>query len=194
MDRESAAALGPALGLAERLGRFLAQIGEGGFRRLEVRTLGTLAGYNLRPLAMAATKGLLSRLVEGGVSYVNALALATDRGITVEESRSSEASPYAGLLRLTLGTDGGRTTVAGTFFAPEQPRLVEIDGVGIEARPEGHMLVIRNRVNIAGIHLGRTKGPDGAVSIIDIDGPAPPEAVADISAIPEITLVRAVEV
>jgi len=211
MDRESAAALGPALGLAERLGRFLAQIGEGGFRRLEVRTLGTLAGYNLRPLAMAATKGLLSRLVEGGVSYVNALALATDRGITVEESRSSEASPYAGLLRLTLETDGGRTTVAGTFFAPEQPRLVEIDGVGIEARPEGHMLVIRNRdvpgvvgkvgtilgrarVNIAGIHLGRTKGPDGAVSIIDIDGPAPPEAVADITAIPEITLVRAVEV
>jgi D-3-phosphoglycerate dehydrogenase len=211
MDREKAAALRPSLELAESLGRFLAQVGEGGMSRLEVRALGTFAEQDPRPLAMAATKGLLSRLLEGGVSYVNALALATARGITVEESRSSEPSPYAGLLRLTLGTDRGRTTVAGTFFGPGQPRLVEIDGVGIEARPDGRMLVIRNRdvpgvvgkvgtilgrarVNIAGIQLGRTRGPDGAVSIIAVDGPAPPEALADIAAIPEITLVRAVEV
>jgi D-3-phosphoglycerate dehydrogenase len=211
MDRDQAAALGPALELAERLGRLLGQIGDGGVRRLEVRTLGTLADHNLRPLAMAATKGLLSHMLEGGVSYVNALALATERGITVEESRSSERSPYAGLLRLSLATDRAQATVAGTFFAPDQPRLVEVDGVGIEARPAGHMILIRNRdvpgvvgkvgtilgrarVNIAGIQLGRTMGPDGAVSIIAVDGPVPPEALADIAAIPEITFVRAVEV
>ncbi len=184
---------------------------EGGFRRLEVRTLGSLASQNLRPLAMAATKGLLTRLVEGGVSYVNALALATERGITVEESRSSEPTPWAGLLRLTLETDRSRTTVAGTFLGADRPRLVDVDGVAIESPLDGHMLVIRNRdvpgvvgkigtilgrarVNIAGIQLGRTKGPEGAISIIAIDGPVPPEALADIAAIPEITLVRAVEV
>jgi D-3-phosphoglycerate dehydrogenase len=176
-----------------------------------VRALGSLAIHDTRPLAMAATKGLLSRLVEGGVSYVNALALATDRGITVDESRSNEPSPYAGLLRVTLDTDRGRTTVAGTLLGPDRPRLVDVDGVGIESPLDGHMLVIRNRdvpgvvgkvgtilgrarVNIAGIQLGRTRGPEGAVSIIAVDGPAPPEALADIAAIGEITLVRAVEV
>jgi len=212
MDREAFAETAPILDLAERLGRFLSQIAEGGFRRLEVRTVGTLARHSLRPLAMAATKGLLSGIVEGAVSWVNAAGLAAERGIAVEESRSSDASPWAGLLRLTLTTDRGVTTVAGTFFASDRPRLVEVDGVSIESRAVGHLLFVRNRdvpgvvgrigtilgdasVNIAGIQLGRgSGGRDGAVSILEVDTPVPAEAVARIAALGDVLLVRAVEV
>jgi D-3-phosphoglycerate dehydrogenase len=168
--------------------------------------------HSLRPLAMAATKGLLAGVVEGAVSWVNAAALAAERGIAIEESRSSDPSPWAGLLRLSLTTDDGTTTVAGTFFAPDRPRLVEVDGVSIEARPVGHLLFLRNRdvpgvvgkigsilgaagVNIAGIRLGRaaTRG-DGAVSILEVDEPVPGEAVSRIAALDEVLVVRAVEV
>jgi len=208
IDRETSAALEPIMDLAVRLGSLAGQIAEGGYRRLDARTLGNMAEHSLRPIVMAAVKGLLGHAVEGEVSYVNALLLAKERGITVEEGRSSEASPYSGLLRLTLETDAGTTTVAGTLLAPEQPRLVEVDGLTIESRPEGHMLFVRNRdvpgvvgkigtilgrsgVNIAGIHLGRTADQEGAISIIDVDLPVPPD-ISEIESFEEITGVRSV--
>jgi len=209
--REDYAELGPVMDLAERLGSFLGQLADGGCRRLEMRAYGTFTDQPSRPVVMAATKGLLEPMLEAGVSYVNALALAGERGITVEESRSNETSPFAGLLRLTLETDRGRATVAGTLYGPDRPRLVEVDGVSIESYPRGHLLFFRNRdvpgvvgqigtilgrsaVNIAGIQLGRADGGGGAVSIINVDGPVPAETLAEIRRIPEILMVRALTV
>jgi D-3-phosphoglycerate dehydrogenase len=211
IDRESSAEIEPVMDLAARLGSFAGQVAAGGYRRLEVRALGNMAELELRPIVMAAVKGLLEHAVEGGVSYVNALLLARDRGITVEEGRSSEPSPYSGLLRLELETDRGTTRVAGTLLTPEQPRVVEVDGLPIESRPEGYMLLIHNRdvpgvvgkigtilgrsgVNIAGIHLGRTSDREGAISIIDVDQPVPSEAIEEIESFEEITRVRSVRV
>ncbi len=211
IGRQEYMALGPLMDLAERLGRFLAQVVPGGFRALETRALGSFGGHSLRPLAMAAAKGLLESVVEGGVSYVNALALAGERGIEVEESRSTEPSPYSGLLRLNLATDEARATVAGTLIGDGRPRLVEIDGVAIEACPAGQMLFLRNRdvpgvvgqigtilgragVNIAGIHLGRTDARGDAVSIINVDSEVPAEALAEIRRINHIVVARALRV
>jgi D-3-phosphoglycerate dehydrogenase len=211
LDREASAALEPIMDLAVRLGSLIGQIAPGGYQVLELRTLGNMAEHELRPIVMAAVKGLLDHAVEGGVSYVNALLLAKDRGITVEEGRSSGDSPYSGLLRLTLETDQGSTSIAGTLLTPDQPRVVEIDGLPIESRLEGHMLLIRNRdvpgvvgkigtilgrsgVNIAGIHLGRTNDRDSAISIIDVDHPVPAEAIREIESLEEITRVRSVVV
>jgi D-3-phosphoglycerate dehydrogenase len=211
IDREDSTVLGPVMNLAERLGSFLAQVVEGGFQRLQVQTLGTFAEPTLKPIVMAATKGLLSPVLEGGVSYVNALALADERGITVDEGRSSGASAYSGLLRLTLETDQGTATVAGTLIVPDLPRLVEIDDVSVEAHPDGSMLFLRNldlpgvvgrigtilgraEINIAGIHLGRPVGDNRAVSIINVDGPVPQQTLDEIRSVKEILLARAVSV
>jgi D-3-phosphoglycerate dehydrogenase len=160
LDREQFGTVRPVMDLAERLGCFLAQAVEGGVTRFEVRCYGSFAGQATRPIVMAATKGLLSRVLSGGVSYVNALALARERGITVEEARSSEATPFSGLLRLTVVTDAERLTAAGTLVTSERPRLVELDAVPIEASPSGHLLFLRNRdvpgvVGRLGTILGR---------------------------------------
>ncbi len=211
LGREAYREVRPVMELAERLGRFLGQTVEGAPRRLDVRCHGEFGVHPLKPLAMAAVKGLLGPVVEGEVSFVNALALATERGVTVDQSRSGEATHYASLLRLTVETDAGSTTVAGTLFTADDPRLVEVDGVRIESRPEGHLLLLRNRdvpgvvgrigtilgrehVNIAGIQLGRMEGTDRAVSIINVDSPVPANALAEIGGIPEILTVRAVRV
>lgn len=210
IGREDSATIGPVMDLAERLGSVLSQMTESGFKSLEVRTLGTMAEHTLKPIAMAAAKGLLTPILYGEVSYVNALALAGERGITVDEGRSTEASRYAGLLRLTVETDGGHSTVAGTLFGAD-PRLVEINGVAVESRPSGNKLFIRNRdipgvvgqigtllgradVNIAGIQLGRTEDGDRAISIIDIDHPVPEDVLTQIRAIDEIELALAVSI
>ena len=150
-------------------------------------------------------------MVQGGISYVNSLDLAADRGITVEESRSNKASPYAGLLRLALTTDEGQHTVAGTVFGSDRGRMVEVDGTYIESNPQGHLLFLRNRdvpgvvgrigtilgraaINIAGIQLGRPEEGEDAVSIIDVDSEVPTEALTQIRELEEVVLVRAVSV
>ena len=210
MSREDSAAALPLLDLAERLGRFVAQAVEGGVRRLEVRGYGEFAERALEPVVLAATKGLLSPALEGGVSYVNALALAAQRGIVVEDGRSSEAIHFAGLLRLTVATDRETLSAAGTLLGAGRPRLVEVDGVAIEASPAGHLLFARNedvpgvvgklgtilgraRVNIAAIHLGRAAEGGRAVSLINVDTPVPAPALAEIRALPEILTARALE-
>jgi D-3-phosphoglycerate dehydrogenase len=211
INREEHAALGPLMDLTERLGRFLAQVVEGGFRKLELQCYGEFVDRPLRPLVMAATKGLLTAGREGAVSFVNALSLAGERGITVSEGRSNEATPYAGLVRLILTTDREIATVAGTLYGPENPKLVQVDGVPIECRPEGHLLFLRNQdvpgvvgrigtllgeagVNIAGIHLGRSRPGENAVSIVSVDSAVPPPVLAGIRAVPQIVVVRALTV
>ena len=211
IGREEYATLGPVMDLAASLGSFVGQIAEGGFRGLQVRTFGIFSDHSLRPLAMAAAKGLLTPVISGGVSYVNSLALASERGIKVEESRSNESSPYSGLLRLTLETDQGPVSVAGTLFEGDLARMVEVDGVAIESNPNGHLLFLRNRdvpgvvgrlgtllggadVNIAGIHLGRTKSRGDAVSIIRLDSQVPQDALAKIRELEDIVFVRDVTV
>jgi D-3-phosphoglycerate dehydrogenase len=211
IDREEFTELGPIMDLAERLGSFLVQISQGGFIALDVRAFGGFADHPVRPVAMAATRGLLSPITEGAVSYVNALTLAEERGITVGEGRSSEETPYSGMLRLTLETDRGTATVAGSLFTPDRPRLLEVDGISIESPLRGHLLFFRNRdvpgvvgrigsvlgragVNIAGFQLGRSKGGGDAASIINVDGAVPVEALAEIERIAEVVLVRALHV
>jgi D-3-phosphoglycerate dehydrogenase len=211
IDREEYATLGPMMSLAAALGSFLSQIVEDGAEALTVGTFGTFSEHPLRPLAMAAAKGLLSPVIEGGLSYVNSLALARERGIKVEESRSSETSPYAGLLRLTLNTGKQEATVAGTLFGADHARMVEIDGLSIECELKGHMLFLHNRdvpgvvgrigsilgktdVNIAGLQLGRTERRSDAVTIINVDGPVSRQALSDIRDLGDVVFVRAVEV
>ena len=210
LDRDEYVALRPLLDLAERLGAFLAQAADGGVVRLAIRCHGALSDRALAPIAMASTRGLLASILSGGVSYVNALALAAERGITVEESRSTESTPFARLLRLTVETERGSVTAAGTVLAEGRPRFVEVDGIPIEASPAGHVLFFRNRdvpgvvgrigtilgnagVNIAGIHLGRSIEGGKAVAIINVDDPVPPAALAMIRALPEILQARALE-
>ncbi len=210
IGREEYAEVAPLMDLAERLGSFIGQISDGGPRRLELHAQGAFSRLTLKPLAMAATKGLLARAVEGGVSFVNAMELAGERGISVEESRSDDESDYAGLLRLVLVTDSGTHRVAGTRVGTA-PRLVEVDGVAIESNPSGQLLYLHNRdvpgvvgrlgsmlgkagVNIAGIHLGRRAAGGDALSILALDGPVPVDTLREIRSIPEITSVHTITI
>jgi D-3-phosphoglycerate dehydrogenase len=210
ISREEHAVLRPVMDLAERLGSMLAQVAEGGMRSLEVRCYGEFTSRPLKPVMMAAMKGLLSPVLAEAVSYVNALARAGERGIRVEEGRSNEATPFAGLLRLVLSTETGQTAMCGTLYTAQRPRLVEVDGVRLECEPRGHLLFFRNRdvpgvvgrvgtllgeagVNIAGIQLGRASGDGQAVSIVNMDGPLPGSVLDRIRALPEILMARAVK-
>lgn len=211
IDRATFETLAPILDLAERLGRFAAQAVDGGIRSVGIRSVGAFAEHPLRPLSMAAVRGVLAPSVREGLSWVNALQAAETRGITVDEGRSGERSPFTGALRLTLQAAGGTVEVTGTIGVAGTARVVEFDGIGIEVVPDGHMLVMWNRdvpgvvgkigtilgragVNIAGLHLGRPTGGGDAVSVLRVDGPVPSDVLDAIRGLDEIVRIRPVEV
>ena len=204
MDRETTKKTAPVMELADCAARFLAQISDGGFKRFEVQTYGEFAELTLKPVVTAAVRGLLSPILRKPVSVVNAPSIAADRGITIEESRSSESTGQVGLLRLTLQTDRGTTALSATLTSPQgTPRLVDIDGVAIETCLTGPLLFVRNQdrpgvfgqiatilgrsdVNIAGIQLGRGGEARGAISILQADSAIPAAALEEIRSIEEI--------
>lgn len=137
---------------------------------------------------------------------VNAPFLAKERGLDVREVRHDREGVYHTLLRVTVGTDAGDRSVAGTLFGSEAPRLVEIFGVGIEADLSGHMLYIVNEdapgfigrigtllgesgINIGTFHLGRRDAGGEAVLLLSVDQPIPADVVQKATALEGVKVV-----
>jgi D-3-phosphoglycerate dehydrogenase len=108
---------------------------------------------------------------------------------------------YQTLIRLSVGTERGERSVAGTLVHEQQPRVVEINRIEIEAQLGAHMLYLRNLdkpgfigalgqalgdagINIATFHLGRAKPGGNAIALIEVDQPVPDEVLRTICALP----------
>jgi D-3-phosphoglycerate dehydrogenase len=195
--------LQPWLVLAERLGALVAQMGEARTTGVGVRYYGELAAGRGDVLSSAVLVGLFNRILSGGVTAVNAKAVAAERGIEVVESRSSRDRNFTSLLSVKLHTDTGERWVEGTIFEHGGPRLVLVDGVPVEAPLSGAQIVIKNYdqpgvigavgtvlgrhgVNIANFALGR--GAEGALGVVSVDEAdrVTPAVLAELRAIPAV--------
>ncbi len=199
----------PALDLAERLGALLAQVCRGPHERIEVGLYGELRELDPKPILAAAAAGILGRGAGPGVTVVNAVAVARERGIDVVESTSSASVGFSNLIAVRLKTADDDHSVAGTLFGRNHLRLVDIDGVEVDTIPAGHLLYVKNedtpgvvghigtllgerKVNIARMTVGRKPGSGRAVMLIEIDGEIGEEALAAVSGITGVREARAI--
>ncbi|WP_339442705.1 ACT domain-containing protein, partial [Pseudomonas proteolytica] len=137
------------------------------------------------------------------VNMVNAPLLAKERGIEVREVRTEREGDYHTLLRVSVKTDAGERSVAGTLFGDSAPRVVELFGIKVEADLAGHMLYVVNEdapgfigrlgtllgtagVNIGTFHLGRRSAGGEAVLLLSIDDAVTPDLLAQIRALPGV--------
>ena len=175
--------LRPYLVLAERLGSLLGQLAPGRIAGVGLRYYGRLADEPHEMLVSATLVGLLGQVLSQTVTLVNARAAAEQRGLEIVESRSSRPRNFTSLVSLKLHASDGELWAEGAVFEPEQPRLVRLGGVEVEAPLEGTLIVIRNRdepgvigevgsilgrhgINIATFALGR--GAGGAVGVVRV--------------------------
>ena len=201
--------LQPWVTLAERLGSLVAQMGEARISGVGVRYYGELANGKTDLLASAALVGLFRTMLSGGVTAVNAKAVAAERGIEVVESRSTRVRNFTSLLSVKLHTSDGERWVEGTIFEHGGPRLVLVDGVPVEAPLAGSQIVVKNddrpgvigavgtvlgrhAVNIANFALGRS--PECAVGVVSVDEAdrVTDTVLAELRAIPAVRSVHAV--
>ena len=151
VSAEDAPRLKPFMKLCEQLGSFTAQIMESKetLSAVEITFEGNVAQLNTRPLTSVALAGLLSGVLES-VNMVNAPVILRERNIQVSETKREMAGLYPSLVKVSatfaMGTEHVTRSVAGTVFGEGKfQRIVEVDGIPIEAELGKRMIWIRNR-------------------------------------------------
>ncbi len=212
LSHEEYVQLAPYIDLASRLGSFLAQAGKGGIEAIQFVYGGALTEAKTELVRNSAIAGLLQG--SENVNRINAAAVADERGIRIhEQKQESSRGGAATILAVELHTASGISHATATVIHGEQPRLLEFDGIDVEAPLEGTLLVCRNvdvpgvigkigsilgeyGVNIANFALGRDRSgarPVHALAVVQVDPPVPAavlEALLRIEALLEVKLVK----
>ncbi|HWT48873.1 MAG TPA: ACT domain-containing protein, partial [Mycobacterium sp.] len=134
----------PWLDLVRKLGVLVATLSEGPPVSLSVQVRGELASEDVEVLKLSALRGLFSAVVEGPVTFVNAPALAAERGVTAEITTASESPNYRSVVDVrAVAPDGSAVNVAGTLAGPQEvQKIVQINGRHFDLRAEGTNLII----------------------------------------------------
>ncbi len=198
----------PAMDLAGRLGALIGQLAVGSPCKLELGLYGELTELDSKPILAAAVAGLLNPVGAESVTVVNAVALAKERGLALGESSSPTPVAYSNVMAVRVETESGEFSAGGTLFGGNHMRLVELDGIEVDAIPAGYILCVRNNdtpgvVGAIGTHLGKrsiniarmTVGRDpakGALMLIEVDAEVPPAVVAEVAGIAGVREARPV--
>ncbi|MBI2916011.1 MAG: phosphoglycerate dehydrogenase, partial [Elusimicrobia bacterium] len=200
----------PYLNLCEKLGQFVSQIVTKGVQKVRVEFSGDFPAPVRNLLTLSAIRGVLSSALEKAeVNWVNAVPLAQERGIRIEETVLAEAEDYTSLITVTVRTETLSKSVSGTVLSRGNLRIVRIDDLPVDVIPDGHLIVLTNQdkpgvvgfigtilgennINIAEFQVGRKTAGGEAVSILNIDSPVPVSVVKKISQFSGITRVSVV--
>ena len=204
ISAEDMEVLGPFVPLAEKLGKIAASLADS-VERVEIEHLGRIAERDTRLLTLSVLTGLFTGRTEEAVNLVNAPTLAEERGITIAETRETQAKDYADLVRVTLvGKDGAVRVVGTTLGQKHRPHLLEAWGQRFNLQIDDPYLTLfrysdvpgmvgrvgsslgEAGVNISAAAVGRQAPGEGessdlAVMAITTDGAVPDSVIAQIA-------------
>lgn len=184
------------LSISEHLGRMFVALAGGVPEVLTIHAEGALSQYPIRPLRLGILKGVLAGSSDEPVSYVNAEAIADERGLSVEERPSAEARGYRSLLRVSGVVSGRGVSIGGTVG--RVPLIAGMLGFAIELPLSDHLLIINNQdvpgmigrvgtylgnlnVNIADMVLGRSdEHPGRALMALSLDRDLDTDEMTDL--------------
>ena len=202
VSAEDAPRLKPYMLLGELLGSFAGQVIKSGLRSVTIEYEGHAAGLNTRPITACMLKGVLSPMLES-VNMVNAPVIARERDIDVSVVSHERECEYQSLVRLSVTTERRTLSIAGTLIGGDKPRIVDIDGVPMEAALGRHMLYTVNHdapgiiggfgtimgnagINIANFILGRTAPGEQAVALLELEEDLSEEMLKQVRAVADV--------
>jgi D-3-phosphoglycerate dehydrogenase len=207
---EEAEMLQPYLELATMLGKLATQLADGHLRSAEVTYRGDIAERNVGVVTAAAVRGLLEPISDTAVNLVNARLLAQQRGLEVSETRSTTPEQYTSLMRVTVRTAGGPTSVAGVI-SEGQANVVQINEYELHLPPTpGYLLVTQHTdrpgmiglvgtvlgesdINISSMQVGRRAPRGQALMLLAVDEPVPPDVVERIRQAVSIASIKVIK-
>lgn len=199
----------PYIELAERIGRLQAALSDKPIKRLEIQVHGDTIMRLVRSIGVGLLKGVLESNSELAVNYVNAPILANQMGLVTTQIVGLGDQDYPNLMSCRAVWEGGRRLIRGTLFGGSEPRIVQVDEVRLEVRPEGTILIMQNKdvpgvigrvgtlladhgINIGEWRLGRVNQGGEALSFITLDNQPSPAAIDELLKIEAVTHARVV--
>jgi D-3-phosphoglycerate dehydrogenase len=204
VSADEATRLRPYIRLADMLGSFAGQLTETSLKSIAYG--GEIADLNTKPLTAAAVHAVLAPLL-AAVNPVNAGVIARERNIALSETRLSKDSDYPNTLKVTVVTEQRSRSITGSVFSHNAPRLVNIEGIPVEAALGRHMLFVRNLdkpgfigalgkalgdagINIATFNLGRIAAGENAICLVEVDQQIPDDILKKLAAHPNVVQVK----
>lgn len=201
ITEQEAKVLTPYLKLADNLSSFAIQLTQDEICAIKIEYTGEVACLNFQPLTQQIVKNILEPIFSS-VNAVNANEIAKERGIEVSVTKNNFSKDYPSLIQITVSWLKNTRSVIGTLIR-NQPRIVEIKGIQLEADFKPFMLYITNqdkpgfigdlgtllgkhRVNIASFHLGRTSPGQDAIALLELDEPLKKNLLDKIYKIPNV--------
>jgi D-3-phosphoglycerate dehydrogenase / 2-oxoglutarate reductase len=206
LTAEEAVRLKPYVKLAQQLGSFAGQLTTYELKGVDIAYEGHAAELNVNPLTAVILTAILAPQLDT-VNMVNAAVICRERDIRVSETRVPSLSNYQTLIRVTVSTERFTRSLAGTLFGDE-PRIVDIEGIALEAELGEHMLFVRNKdkpgfignlgrtmgeagINIATLHLGRSAPGEDAICLVEVDEALSDDVLECVRALPNVVQARA---
>jgi D-3-phosphoglycerate dehydrogenase / 2-oxoglutarate reductase len=150
-------------------------------------------------LRLSALRGLFSAVIEDPVTFVNAPALAAERGVEASIDTESESPNHRSVVDVrAVAADGSTVNVAGALSGPQQvEKIVQVNGRNLDLRAEGVNLIINyddqpgalgkigtllgsTGVNILAAQLSQDADGEGATIMLRLDREVPQDVLAAI--------------
>ncbi|MBU1727589.1 MAG: phosphoglycerate dehydrogenase [Candidatus Omnitrophica bacterium] len=211
LEPEVSRIIEPYINLAERLGAFASQLAEGRLQEVNITYSGEIIKHDLTPLTLALVKGTLKPVLQETVNFINSTALAKERGVKINEAKTSSEEEFVTLITLEIKTDKESRKVCGTLSSNKKPRIVKIDKYYLECQPEGEMVFIQNwdkpgvignlgtffgkcGINIATMTFGRDEPGGKAISVLNVDSQVSPEVLDKVRKIENVLSVKVIRI
>jgi len=189
----------PWLDLVRKLGVLAGALSDALPGSLSVQVRGELASEDVEVLRLSALRGLFSAVIEDQVTFVNAPAIAEERGVSADISTATESPNHRSVVDVrAVAADGSVVNVAGALSGPQQvEKIVQINGRNFDLRAQGVYLVINYAdqpgalgkigtllgtagVNIQAAQLSEDAEGPGATILLRVDRDIPADVRSEI--------------
>ncbi|MEV3900749.1 phosphoglycerate dehydrogenase [Mycobacterium sp. NPDC050551] len=189
----------PWLDLVRKLGLLVGALSAELPTNLCVQVRGELASEDVGVLRLSALRGLFSAVIEDQVTFVNAPALAAERGVEASIDTESESPNHRSVVDVrAVAADGSTVNVSGTLSGPQLvEKIVQVNGRNLDLRAEGVNLIINYDdqpgalgkigtllggagVNILAAQLSQDADGEGATIMLRLDRQVPADVLSGI--------------
>lgn len=189
------------LNLTRKLAVLASAIQHGATTSVEVIARGELSSENVDALGLAALRGVFAGTVDEKVTFVNAPAIAEDRGVQLSVMTAAESVLHRSVVEVRLVTNTGDTvSVVGALTGLDGvEKIVRINDRGLDLRAEGRNVFLHYKdrpgalgavgsqlgergINVEAAALSQDKAGTGATLVLRVDKSVPDDVMESMKA------------
>ena len=116
--------IAPLLNLANILGKIGSQLSESPIKNITIECYGNIEDSKV--ITLSYLIGLLQNMTDTRLNYINAAAIAQERGISFSHSINTESVSFSNMVSATIINNEGSIQLNGSSFETNHFRIVNV--------------------------------------------------------------------